>query len=134
MQKILLPLTLVVLMLVGCKPKHPDWSQHRAEDEERATVLLDQARASLEKGDYKMAEVLLDSMRRSCRLALDARQQGIPLADSIMLARLRAELMVQDSIMHAMDAEPDAEFQRQYEECCNKIKFYMRKLNHDTKR
>lgn len=133
MQKILLLFVFILMILSGCSRKHPEWSEHRRKDEACAQQLLSQARQALGKGEYKQAHLLLDSMRLTYKLALDARNEGIPFADSLILAELRGQVVAYDSILQVSGENPDAEIVRQYQETCNKIKFYMRKLNHDTK-
>lgn len=86
-------------------------SQHRQRDEQRAERYIVQARAAMDEEDFNTARSLIKEMRDSCYLALDARERGLLLLDSIELFAA-----MKDSTL------PDYE---------TRVKFYQKKLEYD---
>lgn len=86
-------------------------SQHRQRDEQRAERYIVQARAAMEREDFNTARQLVKEMRDSCYLALDARERGLLLLDSIELSAAMKDSTVPD-----------------YE---TRVKFYQKKLEYD---
>lgn len=110
-----LALTLVVTsaVLVGCQSKYGNASKRRIHDEEVAVTLLNQARQQMNAGQYEEARKSVRLLRDSCRYALDGREQGILLLDSIELLMARADTTIEDYAMRE--------------------RFYLKKLDHDKK-
>lgn len=111
--KAILALTLLVATLLasGCQSKYGDASDRRIADEEKAEILLNDARAALKAGDYAGAKSKVKTMRQDYPYALACRKAGILLMDSI-------ELMVAKSDTTQEDREM-------------RINFYLKKLRHD---
>lgn len=86
-------------------------SQHRMEDESRARNYLDRARAEMNAGNYDAARQAIKEMRDSCYLALEARENGILLLDSIEL-------------MHAQNDNSKSDKE-------TRVEFYQKKLEYD---
>jgi hypothetical protein len=84
--------------------------------------LINQAREAFVGSDYTTAVVLIDSIRDSYPLALNAREEGILLKDSVLLEQAREELR------NAKDIAGDS---IDMEELHMKVTFYERKLQHD---
>ena len=72
--------------------------------------------------DYTTAVALIDSIRNAFPLALNAREEGILLKDSVLLEQAREELR------NAKDIAGDS---IDMEELQMKVTFYERKLQHD---
>lgn len=111
--KAILALTLLAATLLasGCQSKYGDASDRRIADEEKAEILLNDARAALKAGDYAGAKSKVKTMRQDYPYALACRKAGILLMDSI-------ELMVAKSDTTQEDREM-------------RINFYLKKLRHD---
>lgn len=111
--KAILALTLLAATLLasGCQSKYGDASDRRIADEEKAEILLNDARAALKAGDYAAAKSKVKTMRQDYPYALACRKAGILLMDSI-------ELMVAKSDTTQEDREM-------------RINFYLKKLRHD---
>lgn len=125
-------LLLVMLCLVGCQKAHPDWSGHRCADEANALSYLATARERMRARDFAAAEAAIDSLRQYCPLALDGRKRGIIVADSIALLQAQEKLMQCDAQMiEAGECIPDS-MKLAYEDLCRKVKFYQRKIKHDS--
>lgn len=86
-------------------------SQHRLQDEQRAKGYLDRARAEMNAGNYDAAREAIKEMRDSCYLALEARENGILLLDSI-------------DLMHAQTDNSSSDKE-------TRIEFYQKKLEYD---
>ena len=106
-----------ILVLCACseKDKKTDWSEKRQLMETRAQEMLSGARQALIRQDFEKAKNTIEAMRTQCNLALEARQQGILLMDSIYLQETVDSLILVPRL----------------EEFGEKIKFYRRKLEHD---
>lgn len=115
-------LLLCLCTLLGC---NGNTKTAREIAEENGTVLLMQARNAYNTGDYQTAVILIDSIRSTYPLAMEVREQGILLKDSVYLEEAREELR------KGLDAGVD---QQQLDEVQQKIKFYLRKLEHDKER
>lgn len=88
-------------------------SKHRQRDEERAERYLVRARWAMREGDYAAARGYIEEMRDSCYLALDARERGLLLLDSIELLNAKSDTTLED---HE-----------------TRVKFYEKKLEYDKK-
>ena len=121
-------LLLILLLLVGCKD-----ARQEARDTQAAqgSVLLSEARTLCQAGRYDAARDTIQSLRRTCPLAIEARKQAILLMDSIDLQLARVELARTDSLLRAgCDTLEQADF----DEACRKVQFYERKIQHDRSR
>lgn len=119
MRKICLLFIGGILLLSGCGD-NPQTDRECAE--EYGAVLLQQARNAFQDADFMHAIVLIDSIRATYPLAMEAREQGILLKDSVLLEEARTELN------KAVEANAGTE---QIEELQMKVKFYIKKLQHD---
>lgn len=118
--------------LAACQQKKDgdsNWSEARTEAETAATRFLHAAREACGKGDFQAARIALDSIRVRHPLALDARETGILLLDSINLLDAGRELEHTDSLMAAGEATDS--MQARFEDLAYQVKFYRRKLSHD---
>jgi hypothetical protein len=106
------------LLLVGCGNALTE----REKAELGGAQLINQAREAFVGSDYTTAVVLIDSIRDSYPLALNAREEGILLKDSVLLEQAREELR------NAKDIAGDS---IDMEELHMKVTFYERKLQHD---
>ncbi|GAY30803.1 hypothetical protein IMSAGC014_02169 [Bacteroidaceae bacterium] len=121
-----------ILVLCACseKDKKTDWSEKRQLMETRAQEMLSGARQALIRQDFEKAKNTIEAMRTQCNLALEARQQGILLMDSIYLQEAVNKMMQADSLMKTQTVDSLILVPR-LEEFGEKIKFYRRKLEHD---
>lgn len=106
------------LLLVGCGNALTE----REKAELGGAQLINQAREAFVGSDYTTAVVLIDSIRNAFPLALNAREEGILLKDSVLLEQAREELR------KAKDIAGDS---IDMEELHMKVTFYERKLQHD---
>ena len=119
-------LLLILLLLVGCKD-----ARQEARDTQAAqgSVLLSEARSLCQTGRYDAARDPIQSLRRTCPLAIEARKQAILLMDSVEM------LAAQDSLAtlpERMDTAL-AGYAAEYERLSLKAQFFQRKLEHDKK-
>ncbi len=124
-----------ILVFCACseKDKKADWSEKRQLMETRAQEMLSEARQALIRQDFEKAKNTIEAMRTQCNLALEARQQGILLMDSIYLQEAVNKMMQADSLMKTQTVDSLILVPR-LEEFGEKIKFYRRKLEHDKQR
>lgn len=119
---------LLGLTLAACKEKE--------DPEVKGNDFLYRARLELNAGNYEEARQLVKQMREEVPLALNARESGILLMDSINLAEAQEQLRVRDSLIQVTE-NPDRlardTMQARFDEACQKVKFYHRKLQHDRK-
>lgn len=106
------------LLLVGCGNALTE----REKAELGGAQLINQAREAFVGSDYTTAVALIDSIRNAFPLALNAREEGILLKDSVLLEQAREELR------KAKDIAGDS---IDIEELHMKVIFYERKLQHD---
>ena len=105
-------------LLVGCGNAPTE----REKAELGGAQLINQAREAFVGSDYTTAVVLIDSIRNAFPLALNAREEGILLKDSVLLEQACEELR------KAKDIAGDS---IDMEELHMKVTFYERKLQHD---
>lgn len=122
----------VALLLPACNPKGDDkkWSSARTEMEKNAQEMLAEARSALNEGKFNKAKSIVEQMRKDCTLALEAREEGILLMDSIDLMQLRSELSQAGDLL-LRHPEDSLLLQQKVEELSKKMNFYKRKLEHD---
>lgn len=119
MNKINLLLAVLFFTVVACT-ESPESKREKAEINGRD--LINQARSAYTHGEFEKAIELIDSIRNAYPLAMEAREQGILLKDSVYLEQAREELK---KLVEQGGSDS------QLEELQNKIKFYLRKLEHD---
>lgn len=117
MKKICLLLT-AGWLLVGCG----NVLTEREKAELGGAQLINQAREAFVTADYNTAVELIDSIRDAYPLALNAREEGILLKDSVLLEQAREEFR---------NAKEIAGDSIDMEELRMKVTFYERKLQHD---
>ena len=123
-------LACIVLALLGfgrCNDPHPDWS----EDEAQGQVLLKKARNQIKAGQLKEAKLSVAQIREQHMLAINARKEGILLMDSIELQSARETLAYVDRVIQA--GEKSDSLLGVFDRLCEQVKFYERKLDHDSK-
>ena len=113
-------LTIVGLGLTACGSKQ---DVELAASIEAGRALIEEARGAYQQGDYDKAVALIDSVRSAHPRAMNAREDGILLKDSVELAKAELELK-----RLADENNNDAEL---WEEAQRKIKFFARKLQYD---
>lgn len=92
-------LLLCALIFTACQTSGSQQSQARQKDEANALILLTNARTALQQKRYDEARKQLRSLRSNCPLALDSREAGILLMDSIEIAFTADRLRMADSLM-----------------------------------
>lgn len=122
----------ILLFVFGCQSKYPKASLRRQNDEAKAEMYLKEARAALIVGDVEAAEMQIQTLRDSCRYALEAREQALLLMDSIDLFAAGKELQKMDSLIRRTRPQAIPQEQKdKYNDLFRKVKFYQRKLQHD---
>lgn len=101
--------------------------------EELGQAYLQKARVALRDKNFNSAKQFIKEMRDSVPLAIEARKSGILLMDSIELHIAQEELNVlnQQLLKQGENAPDSVRFK--FEQTCQKIKFYIRKIAHDRK-
>lgn len=97
---------------------------------------LSRARVQLEAKEYAAAREEIKELREKVPMALNAREAAILLLDSIDLAEAQEHLRQVDSALRALEDTTGITrdtLQISFDEACQKIKFYHRKLQHDRK-
>jgi outer membrane protein assembly factor BamD (BamD/ComL family) len=109
-----------VLLCVCCTSQE---EKMRQEANQQGGALIEQARAAYHHEKYDEAIELIDSIRHAYPTAMNAREEGILLKDSIEIAKAEVELqtLMQQGITTGEDVE----------EAQRKIKYFVRKLSHD---
>lgn len=105
------------------------YSEERRVMETEAQTRLSQARQQLEAKQYDAAKSTIKKMRKECYLALHAREEGILLMDSIELKLAQDNLVKVDSLLQKGDVQAKQQFQN----ACQKVQFFERKLMYDKK-
>ena len=108
-------------------------SEKRSMMEKNGRKMLLDARQALEKGNYNAARKAIKDLRENFPLALNAREEAILLADSIELFEARQQLEEVDKFINQERMEKKDSLQAEYDELCQKVKFYLRKLQYDQK-
>ena len=134
MKKILtLAIALLALCNYGCADgdKKPAVSEERLAMEEQGQLCLKAAREALEKEDFVAARENVEKMRKDFPLALNAREEGILLMDSINLLEAEAQIKELDDQLRDNEQLDEDSLKIEVEDLLQKAKFYKRKLNHD---
>lgn len=108
-------------------------SEKRSMMEKNGRKMLLDARQALEEGNYNAARKAIKDLRENFPLALNAREEAILLADSIELFEARQQLEEVDKFINQERMEKKDSLQAEYDELCQKVKFYLRKLQYDQK-
>lgn len=117
------------VLCVACKEnRHEEWSETRTKMELKGQEYLQNSRQALSEKKFGKARQYVIQLRKSCELALSAREEGILLMDSIDFFEAKEQLRVTYSNM----AEKDSNLVS-IEELQQKISFFQRKLEHDKK-
>ncbi len=129
-------LLLSLLSSTSCQENRNAPSHKRQADERKAQIYLRAARAALEQRAFEQAKTHIIDMRKSCRLALTARENGILIMDSIDLLAAQYRLQQIDSLMQTTPYKDNTSdeakaLNQKFEAQCQEIKFYQRKLQHD---
>ena len=101
--------------------------------EQEASKLLSQSRQCLAACDYQQAKAFIDSLRRTYPTALNAREEGILLLDSINLAESRVQLDSFEARMASMTLDRIGKDTMDFfhDEAKEKVRFFERKLQLD---
>lgn len=111
-------------------PSDSPYSEARKRDEERGALLLDSARQQFKQEHYGKAQLLLERLRKEYPLALNAREYGLLLSDSILLDSTHNVL---ERISELLKKAPSTELEKRFTETQLQEEFYKRKLSHDRK-
>ncbi len=113
-------LAVPVLLLAACESKK---DAELAASVAAGHGLIEEARVAYRAGDYDKALVLIDSVRVAHPRAMNAREDGILLKDSVEMAKAEMELK-----QLADTGNDNAEL---WDEAQRKLKFFARKLQYD---
>lgn len=98
---------------------------------------LSRARVQLKASNYDAAREEIKRLREEVPRAFNARESGILLMDSINLAEAQEELRRIDSVMRVTPEADKVGFDtvsNHFDNACQKVKFYQRKLQLDRKK
>lgn len=98
---------------------------------------LSRARVQLKASNYDAAREEIKRLREEVPRAFNAREAGILLMDSINLAEAQEELCRIDSVMRVTPEADKVGFDtvsNHFDNACQKVKFYQRKLQLDRKK
>lgn len=123
---------LMVLMLfgmcIGCEEK--------VSPEAAGQIYLQRARASLAAGRTSEAKALIDSLRKRQPKALNAREEGILLLDSVLLTEAQHELDSLEQYLATVELTPAGldTMDFNHDELKQKVRFFEKKLDNDRKK
>lgn len=126
--------TILVIMLGATLISSCSKSQPTDEEIEQAGhQWLLRARASLADADYDLARIYIDSLRERCPMALNAREDGILLLDSIELAQAVEQLQQAEFFARQSDLDYIARdsADTNLDRAMAKVKFFQKKIGHD---
>lgn len=120
---------LSVLLMASCSKSQPT----DEEIEQAGHQWLLRARASLADADYDLARTYIDSLRERCPMALNAREEGILLLDSIELAQAVEQLQQAEFFARQSDLDYIARdsADTNLDRAMAKVKFFQKKIGHD---
>lgn len=127
-------LLLAIGCACGCKKKDSvtdSYSSNRAAMEKSAQELLRQARAALAASRFDEARSFVMTLREKYYLAITAREQAILFMDSVDLQQAKMQLVKADSTLRTGVTDSR---QADFDEACQKVQFYERKLRYDKSR
>jgi hypothetical protein len=123
--RVLIPVACAAVLAAAC--------QNKPDVEAEGQKYLQRARISLQNGATKDAKALIDSLRVRCPMALNAREEGIILLDSINLVESKRQLDSMDCFLQTATltrlGKDTMDFKR--DELNQKVRFFMKKLSHD---
>ena len=129
--KILLHLCIISLsaVIASCNGKE----NASATPEQQGQLWLAKARAALRGSDFAEARAAIDSLRHLCAEALNAREEGILLLDSIDLAEARSQLAEAERLAARQDLDIYARdsADTRLDRAATKVRFYEKKLTND---
>lgn len=105
--------------------------------EDMGNDYLSRARVQLKASNYDAAREEIKRLREEVPRAFNAREAGILLMDSINLAEAQEELRRIDSVMRVTPEADKVGFDtvsNHFDNACQKVKFYQRKLQLDRKK
>ena len=107
--------------------------QTSADPEQQGQLWLAKARAALRGSDYTLGRAAIDSLRRQCAEALNAREEGILLLDSIDLAEAHVQLeqAEQAALQQGLDIYARDSVDTNLDRAATKVRFYETKLDRD---
>lgn len=113
------------LLTAGCKEKN--------DVEAGGQACLVAARSALQANDFAGAKQQIERLRKEFPLALNAREQGILLLDSIDLAEARVQLKECEQAAAQPDLDNIARDTLNFnlDRAQQKVKFFLKKLDHD---
>ena len=122
----LFSVVLAVISSCGGAPAEPDYE---AEGQRWLTM----ARASMRDADFSLARIYVDSLRTRCRMALNAREDGILLLDSIDLAEAREQLHRAEYMASqtGLDYIARDSVDTNLDRAKAKVRFFEKKIEHD---
>lgn len=129
-------LTFLCIGLIFCQSSDKDkngMSEERQNMEKEGQLCLLNGRKALERKDYTAAREIVEKMRDQYPLALNAREEGILLMDSINLFEAEEQLKMIDQALRESDPSKKDSLQIEFDDLFQKTKFYTRKLDHDKK-
>ena len=115
--------------LMGKADDKENESELRIKMEAEGQKCLKASREALANKNFNEARNKVNLMRKKYELALNAREEGILLMDSICLKEAQHELQNIDSMISSGNAADQTK--AKFDELCEKIKFYHRKLKYD---
>lgn len=117
---------LLAFILMGC-------ASQKNEHETLGAIYIEKARTALTHKRFDQARTLIKQLRDSVPLALNARETGIIIMDSIELCEAQENLRMTDSLLRSPKTENmhKDSVQNQFNKSCQKVKFYLRKIQHD---
>ena len=131
-------LTIAIVSLIFCgyscsNEKKSGMSETRQEMEIEGQNCLKSAREALDNQDFTSARENIEKMRTEYPLALNAREEGIILMDSINLLEAEAQIKTIDKIIREGNSKNIDSLKIEFDDLFQKAKFYKRKLEHDKK-
>lgn len=116
---------LLFVSLSGCRKS--------ADPELEGQDCLRQARQALVAKDYNRAKSMIDSLRKKYPLALNAREEGILLLDSINLAEAQVDLARKEEQLRQPGLSRIAidTLKFNLDEAEQKVRFFEKKIEHD---
>ena len=129
----LLSIMLIAAVMTSCGRGESQAGGDADSDNLRGWQWIADARRCLADSDFVAARNCIDSLRTSCPMALNAREQGILLLDSIELGEARQQLKQAEAYASRTDLDiyardsADTELDR----AVTKVRFYEKKLTHD---
>lgn len=123
-------LLLLLLLLVSCGSKD---NGNSADIEQQGQQWLNKARTALSDSNYALAKDCIDSLRTRTAEALNAREEGILLLDSVNLAEARVELDAAEkaAAQPNLDIYARDSVDTNLDRAQTKVRFFERKLSLD---